>query len=155
MPSLAQGWGRCLCGLTGVSVGLVFKFYLLKPPAAQPSLQPQLTVSGSAYRGCCGTLRCSVYLGKEVKCQTGQELCAVTPQEAAGALTVGSGRAESCFQAAEYPEGSCLHGSAVYLHCTEVLCSLFVSFRACFLTSLGATSQLLGHAQGPSLLMSC
>lgn len=85
------GWGRWLCGLSGAFLVLLFCLYLLKPPAAKPSLQLQLTVSGSAYRGCCGTLRCGVCLGKEVKCQTGQELCVVTPQEAAGARTAGLG----------------------------------------------------------------
>lgn len=98
--------GQVAVGLSGVSVVLVFSSYLLKPPAAQPSLQLQLTVSGSASRGCCGPLRCSVYLGKEVKCQAGQELCVVTPQEAAETPTVELRESRDQFQAAEYPEGS-------------------------------------------------
>lgn len=45
---------------------------------------------------------------------------------------------QSRFQAAESPAGSCLHGSAACLHCTEVLCSLFVSFKACLLGCQGS-----------------
>lgn len=90
----------------------------------------------------------SVYLGKEVTCPTGQELCVVTPQDTAGAQ-------QSRCQAARSPAGSCLHGSAACLHCTEGLCSLFVSSKACLLTSSGARGQQFGHASGPSLVMSC
>lgn len=69
----------------------------------------------------------------------------MTPQEAAGAPTAGLG--ESRVGSRQLNAQKDPASLAVLLVCIAQNCcaAFFVSFKACFLTSLGATSQLLDH----------
>lgn len=81
-----------------------------------------------------------MYLGKKEKSRTGLELCVAAWWE----LREGAG---SRLQAAGASGRICLHCNAVCLHCTELFCSLFVSFKNCFLACSHAASQLLDSAR--------
>lgn len=127
-----------------------FSAFICLSPRSTALTAAQLAVSGSAYRGCWGPLRCGVpWEGGEMPGRSGA-LCCDTTGSCRGPDSRARGE-QSRFQAAECPEGSCLPGSAAGLHCTELLCSLFCFLQSLFPHFLGCHKS----AVGPSLLMSC